>query len=68
MKRLYTYAEGGAKSISDGNGDAAGKGTTITCAGYSLESQQQLDRQQQQQLDGVHGQVRLVQLAQLLAQ
>ena len=37
-KDLYTYAEGGAKSISDGNGDAAGKGTTITCTGYSLES------------------------------
>lgn len=37
-KDLYTYAEGGAKSISDGNSDAAGKGTTITCTGYSLES------------------------------
>ena len=37
-KDLYTYAEGGQKSISDGDGEAAAKGTTITCTGYSLAS------------------------------
>lgn len=33
---LYTWAEGGKESISDGDGDSAGKSTVITCTDYSL--------------------------------
>ena len=33
---LYDWAEGGQKSISDGKGDVAGKGTTIKCSGFSF--------------------------------
>lgn len=35
---LYDWAEGGQKSISDGKGDVAGKGTTLKMSGYSLEA------------------------------
>lgn len=35
-KELYKWAEGGQKSISDGDGDAAGKSTVVTCSDYSL--------------------------------
>lgn len=35
-KDLYTWAEGGSKSISDGDSDSAGKSTVITCTDYSL--------------------------------
>lgn len=50
-KDLYTWAEGGSKSISDGDGDSAGKATVVTCTDYSLTAPSTGEEQQETQAD-----------------
>jgi hypothetical protein len=45
---LYTWAEGGASSISDGSSDDSTKSTVITCTDYSLEAPGTSDSDEQE--------------------